>query len=185
MWICKYVQCLWAYFYGMSCMFFPTTIYMIVSLSIVCKGLICRYPEEDYESFPLPESVPLFCLPMGATIECWPSDSKYSLPIFSTFVLTGASAEKVTCVKNLVMCLFRLSTKISIYQKWTYSFGLKSKSCICFPAELLIVETCPLVFHLVSLWTNSCKNPDCTDMQIYCASLLQACKQPWMYILVL
>ncbi|XP_052528423.1 C-myc promoter-binding protein [Tympanuchus pallidicinctus] len=58
-------------------------------------GLICRYPEEDYESFPLPESVPLFCLPMGATIECWPSDSKYSLPIFSTFVLTGASAEKV------------------------------------------------------------------------------------------
>ncbi|XP_038623575.1 C-myc promoter-binding protein isoform X3 [Tachyglossus aculeatus] len=58
-------------------------------------GLICRYPEEDYESFPLPESVPLFCLPMGATIECWPEDSKYPLPVFSTFVLTGASAEKV------------------------------------------------------------------------------------------
>uniref|UniRef100_A0A669PEQ4 DENN domain containing 4A n=1 Tax=Phasianus colchicus TaxID=9054 RepID=A0A669PEQ4_PHACC len=59
------------------------------------NSLICRYPEEDYESFPLPESVPLFCLPMGATIECWPSNSKYPLPIFSTFVLTGASAEKV------------------------------------------------------------------------------------------
>uniref|UniRef100_A0A8D2LTM9 DENN domain containing 4A n=1 Tax=Varanus komodoensis TaxID=61221 RepID=A0A8D2LTM9_VARKO len=58
-------------------------------------GLICRYPEEDYDSFPLPESVPLFCLPMGATIECWPSNSKYPLPVFSTFVLTGASAEKV------------------------------------------------------------------------------------------
>ncbi|XP_023672986.1 C-myc promoter-binding protein isoform X4 [Paramormyrops kingsleyae] len=58
-------------------------------------GLLCRYPEEDYESFPLPESVPLFCLPMGATIECWPSQTKYSLPIFSTFVLTGASGEKV------------------------------------------------------------------------------------------
>ncbi|XP_014432078.2 C-myc promoter-binding protein [Pelodiscus sinensis] len=58
-------------------------------------GLICRFPEEDYESFPLPESVPLFCLPMGATIECWPSNSKYSFPVFSTFVLTGASAEKV------------------------------------------------------------------------------------------
>ncbi|XP_063304832.1 C-myc promoter-binding protein isoform X3 [Pelobates fuscus] len=58
-------------------------------------GLICRYPEEDYESFPLPESVPLFCLPMGATIECWPSKSNYPLPVFSTFVLTGASAEKV------------------------------------------------------------------------------------------
>ncbi|KAG8575005.1 hypothetical protein GDO81_009411 [Engystomops pustulosus] len=58
-------------------------------------GLICRYPEEDYESFPLPESVPLFCLPMGATIESWPSNSNYPLPVFSTFVLTGASAEKV------------------------------------------------------------------------------------------
>ncbi|XP_075063705.1 C-myc promoter-binding protein isoform X3 [Mixophyes fleayi] len=58
-------------------------------------GLICRYPEEDYESFPLPESVPLFCLPMGATIECWPSNNNYPLPVFSTFVLTGASAEKV------------------------------------------------------------------------------------------
>ncbi|XP_031704642.1 C-myc promoter-binding protein-like, partial [Anarrhichthys ocellatus] len=58
-------------------------------------GLFSRYPEEDYESFPLPESVPLFCLPMGATIECWPASTKYSLPVFSTFVLTGASGEKV------------------------------------------------------------------------------------------
>ncbi|XP_030620534.1 C-myc promoter-binding protein-like [Chanos chanos] len=58
-------------------------------------GLLSRYPEEDYESFPLPESVPLFCLPMGATIECWHPHTKYSLPVFSTFVLTGASGEKV------------------------------------------------------------------------------------------
>uniref|UniRef100_H3CSM6 DENN/MADD domain containing 4A n=1 Tax=Tetraodon nigroviridis TaxID=99883 RepID=H3CSM6_TETNG len=58
-------------------------------------GLLCRYPQEDYESFPLPESVPMFCLPMGATIECWPAHTKHSLPVFSTFVLTGASGEKV------------------------------------------------------------------------------------------
>lgn len=61
----------------------------------LCPGLLCRYPEEDYESFPLPESVPMFCLPMGATIECWPAHTKHSLPVFSTFVLTGASGEKV------------------------------------------------------------------------------------------
>lgn len=67
---------------------------IFVGLSTVL-GLLSRYPEEDYESFPLPESVPLFCLPMGASIECWPSQTKYSLPIFSTFVLTGASGEKV------------------------------------------------------------------------------------------
>ncbi|KAM8941514.1 DENN domain-containing protein 4C isoform 3-T3 [Lycaon pictus] len=58
-------------------------------------GLIFRYPEEDYESFPLSESVPLFCLPMGATIECWDPQTKYPLPVFSTFVLTASSAEKV------------------------------------------------------------------------------------------
>ncbi|KAM9753780.1 C-myc promoter-binding protein isoform 2-T2 [Menidia menidia] len=58
-------------------------------------GLLCRYPEEDYESFPLPESVPMFCLPMGAMVECWPAHTKHSLPIFSTFVLTGASGGKV------------------------------------------------------------------------------------------
>lgn len=69
----------------------------------LCPGLLCRYPEEDYESFPLPESVPMFCLPMGATIECWPAHTKHSLPVFSTFVLTGASGEKV---KPLAFHLF-------------------------------------------------------------------------------
>ncbi|KAG8146921.1 hypothetical protein E2320_013995 [Naja naja] len=58
-------------------------------------GLLSRFPEEDNEVFPLPESVPVFCLPMGATIESWPADTKYQLPVFSTFVLTGASGDKV------------------------------------------------------------------------------------------
>ncbi|XP_009993951.1 PREDICTED: DENN domain-containing protein 4B-like, partial [Chaetura pelagica] len=58
-------------------------------------GLLGRYPEQDSESFPLPESVPVFCLPMGATIESWPAGTKYPLPVFSTFVLTGASGDKV------------------------------------------------------------------------------------------
>ncbi|XP_029931709.1 DENN domain-containing protein 4C isoform X2 [Myripristis murdjan] len=58
-------------------------------------GLIFRYPEEDYESFPLSESVPLFCLPMGAKIECWAPNTRDPLPVFSTFVLTISSGEKV------------------------------------------------------------------------------------------
>uniref|UniRef100_A0A8C8RFS2 DENN domain containing 4B n=1 Tax=Pelusios castaneus TaxID=367368 RepID=A0A8C8RFS2_9SAUR len=58
-------------------------------------GLLSRYPEQDSEMFPLPESVPVFCLPMGATIESWPINTKYQLPVFSTFVLTGASGDKV------------------------------------------------------------------------------------------
>lgn len=74
--------------------------------SLPVPGLFSRYPEEDYESFPLPESVPLFCLPMGATIECWPANTKYSLPVFSTFVLTGASGEKVKWENKWIDSLF-------------------------------------------------------------------------------
>ncbi|MEE6528458.1 hypothetical protein FKM82_030775, partial [Ascaphus truei] len=58
-------------------------------------GLISRFPESDSDTFPLPELVPIFCLPMGTTIESWPLNTKYQLPVFSTFVLTGASGDKV------------------------------------------------------------------------------------------
>lgn len=79
-----------------------------ISCMCLCPGLLCRYPEEDYESFPLPESVPMFCLPMGAMIECWPAHTKHSLPVFSTFVLTGASGEKVkiTFVRSCFFVFF-------------------------------------------------------------------------------
>lgn len=63
---------------------------------VLCAaGLISRYPEEDLEAFPLPESVPVFCLPMGVTVESWPLNTKYQLPVFSTFVFTSASGDKV------------------------------------------------------------------------------------------
>ncbi|XP_063736076.1 DENN domain-containing protein 4B-like isoform X1 [Eleginops maclovinus] len=58
-------------------------------------SLISRYPQEDLEAFPLPESVPVFCLPMGVTVESWPLNTKYQLPVFSTFVLTSACGDKV------------------------------------------------------------------------------------------
>ncbi|OCT69558.1 DENN domain-containing protein 4B [Xenopus laevis] len=58
-------------------------------------GVISRFPDTDSEIFPLPEMVAIFCLPMGATIESWPINTKYHMPVFSTFVLTGASGEKV------------------------------------------------------------------------------------------
>ncbi|KAF1437860.1 C-myc promoter-binding protein, partial [Spheniscus demersus] len=95
-------------------------------------GLMCRYPEEDYESFPLPESVPLFCLPMGATIECWPSSSKYPLPVFSTFVLTGASAEKVY---GAAIQFYELYPEENLTEKQKSQLGLaaavegKSETC--------------------------------------------------------
>ena len=59
------------------------------------QEIISRYPPNDYEDFPLPDSVSLFCLPLGAVIECWPEKAQPPLPIFSTFALTGAKGEKV------------------------------------------------------------------------------------------
>lgn len=59
--------------------------------------ILHRYPSSDYTDFPLKAcpSVPLFCLPMGTTLESWPyvpgevkSKRKPITPIFSTFVLT-------------------------------------------------------------------------------------------------
>lgn len=32
---------------------------------------------------------------MGVTVESWPQNTKYQLPVFSTFVLTSASGDKV------------------------------------------------------------------------------------------
>lgn len=40
------------------------------------------------ESFSLAQNIPMFCLPMGALIECWPSRCQQPDKSFSTFVLT-------------------------------------------------------------------------------------------------
>lgn len=59
--------------------------------------ILSRYPKNDLTGFPLPDQVPRFCLPMGAIVECWPRKSPHPLPIFSTFILTGAEGQKVSC----------------------------------------------------------------------------------------
>ncbi|KRF94110.1 DENN domain-containing protein Crag isoform X2 [Drosophila mojavensis] len=57
--------------------------------------ILLRYPTVDHTDFPLNlcPSVPLFCLPMGASLEAWPhvngtEKRKPISPVFSTFVLT-------------------------------------------------------------------------------------------------
>lgn len=52
-----------------------------------------RYPMDDLTDFPFPNSVPLFCLPMGASLEIWPVEAKHPKPVFSTFVLTVSDAK--------------------------------------------------------------------------------------------
>ncbi|XP_015124873.1 DENN domain-containing protein Crag isoform X2 [Diachasma alloeum] len=55
-------------------------------------AILYKYPVTDYNSFGFPNSVAMFCLPMGATIECWPKVAYKPKPVFSTFVLTVADA---------------------------------------------------------------------------------------------
>ncbi|KAG8330526.1 hypothetical protein J6590_061926 [Homalodisca vitripennis] len=62
------------------------------SLITYKPGILSRYPHQDQDSFPLPMSVPLFCLPMGATLELWPVSASQPDPVFSTFVLTVSDA---------------------------------------------------------------------------------------------
>lgn len=57
--------------------------------------MISRYPSVDCDAFPLPDEVALFCMPLGAVVECWPEKSQPPLPIFSTFALTDAKGEKI------------------------------------------------------------------------------------------
>ena len=57
--------------------------------------ILSRFPVNDYTGYSLPESVALFCQPMGATVELWPEKCQQPRPIFSTFVLTSDTAVKV------------------------------------------------------------------------------------------
>lgn len=64
---------------------------------MLSAAILSRYPIIDKKSFPLPQSVPLFCLPMGATLEAWSTNAQQPHPVFSTFVLTVSdAAQKVT-----------------------------------------------------------------------------------------
>lgn len=73
--------------------------------------VLFRYPSVDYNNFSFPESVPLFCLPMGATLEMWPKQASQPKPVFSTFVLTVSDATD----KVLYMSGFYIQFNIYIY----------------------------------------------------------------------
>ena len=47
-------------------------------------------PEKEEEELRLEQNIPLFCLPMGALIECWPQKCQPPEKAFTTFVLTEA-----------------------------------------------------------------------------------------------
>ena len=66
--------------------------------------ILSRYPTADYPQFPLPESVPLFCLPFGVSVEAWERHASFPLPAFSTFALTSAIGQCVSLLCILILC---------------------------------------------------------------------------------
>lgn len=70
-------------------------LFSLYGFCCLALGVLFRYPAEDLPGCPFPQQVAMFCLPLGATIESWPTGSRHPLPLFSTFVLTGATGEKV------------------------------------------------------------------------------------------
>lgn len=76
---------------------------VVIQLRLCITGILARYPRCDYPNFPLPATVPMFCLPMGSSVECWPATATQPRPVFSTFVLTVSdAAEKVCLIKDVV-----------------------------------------------------------------------------------
>lgn len=57
--------------------------------------IVSRFPLQDYNNFPLPDLVPLFCLPSGVNIELRPTNVSLPRPLCTTFVLTSGSAQKM------------------------------------------------------------------------------------------
>ncbi|KAK7158387.1 hypothetical protein R3I93_009563 [Phoxinus phoxinus] len=105
-------------------------------------GLISRYPEEDLESFPLPDYVPVFCLPMGVSVESWPLNTKYQLPVFSTFVLTSASGDKV------------YGAAIQFYETYPRE-ALSERQCVCL-GLLSVVDRRPVTNRSVQVKKSIC-----------------------------
>ena len=76
--------------------YIPTCINFVVLLSFsYFTEILSRYPTADHVEFPLPQSVPLFCLPFGVSVEAWDRHTPFPLPTFSTFALTGATGQCV------------------------------------------------------------------------------------------
>ena len=55
--------------------------------------VLSRYPLRNNALYALEETVALFCLPMGANLECWPATSARASSVTSSFVLTLANRD--------------------------------------------------------------------------------------------
>ncbi|CAI8047300.1 C-myc promoter-binding protein [Geodia barretti] len=96
--------------------------------------IISRFPERDYADFLLPESVPLFCLPSGVSVEHWDRRASFPLPSFSTFALTN---ERGICMYGAVVAFYEQMSETEIREDMRESLNVSPEAvlhvtkCIC------------------------------------------------------
>lgn len=72
---------------------------------------------------------------MGVPVESWPLNTKYQLPVFSTFVLTSASGDKVSLRNRHCMFLCQGQTTSTPVSHQVYGAAIQFYES--FPQELL------------------------------------------------
>ncbi|CAB0019371.1 unnamed protein product [Nesidiocoris tenuis] len=119
-------------------------------------GILLRYPFENRPNLPLPESVSMFCMPMGCSLEKWPKIAALPKPIFSTFVLTVSdAAEKLYgaaitfyepySVKKLTDEQKSLLHHVAGSEDWTYHIN----KCICLLSRWPFFDTYELFLNFL------------------------------------
>ncbi|KAJ8271275.1 hypothetical protein COCON_G00101340 [Conger conger] len=145
---------------------------VFASNSIAYKAdLLFRYPQEDYEASPLSDSVPLFCLPMGATLQCWGPSSLHPLPSFSTFVLTGSSAEKVygaavqfyepypvesLTEKQREQLLVYTNKSLCLLSRWPFFLAFRKFLMFLYKLSISSPQPLPIEKHISHFMHNVC-----------------------------
>ncbi|KDR07911.1 C-myc promoter-binding protein [Zootermopsis nevadensis] len=143
-------------------------------------GILARYPLTDYSNFPLPATVPMFCLPMGSSIECWPSTATQPRPVFSTFVLTVSdAAEKVygsavtfyervpaACLTAEQCCELQINQSVDDEKK-----TVNINKCICLLSHWPFFDT--FEKFLLFLYEMACSGPHTVPIERYISHFLK------------
>lgn len=113
-------------------------------------AVLGQFPLVEHDDFPSPQSVPLFCLPMGATVESWPEKAKTPKPVFSTFVLTVSHTVEKVYGAAVTFYEDYLEEKLSSDQRDQLKLDLPNKNsikqlktnkCICILSHWPFFET--------------------------------------------
>ncbi|XP_065333480.1 C-myc promoter-binding protein isoform X1 [Cloeon dipterum] len=141
-------------------------------------GVLARYPKVDHAYFPFPENVPMFCLPMGATIECWPAEAAQPKPLFSTFVLTVADGAEmiygsaITFYERMPDDNLTTSQRKQLKLENTNTLtSVNANKCICLLSHYPFFDT--FEKFLKFLYKMTCNGPHAVPVERYISYFLE------------